>query len=65
MPRGDTDLFVSGALDSLSFVGLLAKLEQEFGIRISIDDIEIDNFRCLDKISDFVASRTEAAASTG
>lgn len=56
---------MSGALDSLSFVGLLAKLEQEFGIRISIDDIEIDNFRCLDKISDFVASRTEAAASTG
>lgn len=63
VPGGDTDLFESGALDSLGFVDLLARLEQEFGIRIAIGDIEIENFRCIEKIAEFVAKRKAAQLS--
>lgn len=62
VPGGDTDLFQTGALDSLGFVDLLARLEQEFGIRIAIEDIEMENFRCIEKIAQFVASRQAAMA---
>ena len=61
VPSTDTDLFESGALDSLGFVDLLARLEQEFGIRISIDDVEIDNFRCIKKIAGFIATQKATA----
>lgn len=57
IPSVETDLFQTGTLDSLGFVDLLARLEQEFGMKISIEDIEIENFRCIEKIAEFVANR--------
>jgi len=57
VPSGKTDLFGTGALDSLGFVDLLVGLEQEFGIKIPIEDIDIENFRCIEKIAEFVANR--------
>ena len=61
-PASDADVFESGLLDSLAFVGLLARLEQEFGICISLEDIEIENFRCVAKIADFVGKRQAGLA---
>lgn len=60
VPSVETDLFETGALDSLGFVDLLARLEQEFAIKISIEDIEMENFRCIEKIAQFVAQRRAA-----
>ena len=57
VPSEDADLFESGLLDSLGFVDLLVHLEQEFGTRIALDDLEIDNFRSITRIADFVGSR--------
>ena len=57
-PAIDTDLFDSGVLDSLAFVEVLLRLEQEFGVTVSLDDLELDNFRTLDRIAQFVAART-------
>lgn len=57
VPSVETDLFGTGALDSLGFVDLLVGLEQEFGIKIPIEDIDIENFRCIEKIAAFVANR--------
>ena len=57
VPSEDTDLFESGLLDSLGFVDLLVHLEQEFGTRIALDDLEIDNFRSIAGIANFVGSR--------
>jgi len=54
-PGSDTDLLATGILDSLALVELLLRLEQTFGMRISIDDLELDNFRSLDSIARFVA----------
>jgi acyl carrier protein len=50
-----TDLVDEGLLDSLAFVELLVCLEQEFGTAIPIDAIEIDNFKSIAKIAEFLA----------
>jgi len=59
-PSAETDLMESGLLDSLTLVELMASLEEKFGIRISFDEIEIDNFRSVRKIAEFVSQRNEA-----
>ena len=60
VPSFDTDLFDAGILDSLAFVELLLQLEREFGIRASVEDLEMDNFRSVTCIAGFVAARTPA-----
>ena len=62
IPSDDTDLFESGVLDSLAFVELLLHLEREFGVTTSIDDLEVENFRSIARIVEFVSSRTGFAA---
>jgi acyl carrier protein len=57
VPSGQTDLFETGALDSMAFVELLALLEEEFGVEVSLDDIEIDTFRSIERIAAYVVSR--------
>jgi acyl carrier protein len=58
VPSVDTDLFESGILDSLSFVELLMRLEHTFGVTTSVEDLEIDTFRSIARIADFVLERT-------
>jgi acyl carrier protein len=53
----DSDLFVGSGLDSLTFVELLAQLETEYGITIQLDDLELDNFRSIGKIGNFITQR--------
>ena len=53
-PSADTDLMESGLLDSLTLVELMSSLEEQFGIHISFDEIEIDNFRSARRIAEFV-----------
>ncbi len=67
VPSADTDLFESGALDSMAFVELLARLEGEFGIDVALADIAIDTFRSIERIAGFVEerSRMKRAAKTG
>jgi acyl carrier protein len=62
IPASDTDLFESGVLDSLAFVELLIHLEREFGVATSVHDLELENFKSIDRIADFVAARGGAAA---
>lgn len=54
VPSADTDLFESGVLDSMAFVELLAGLEREFGLKVSTEELEIENFRSIAKIAEFV-----------
>ena len=65
VPAFDTDLFDTGVLDSLAFVELLLQLEREFGVTTSVDDLEVENFRSIDSIADFVAARAGDAVLTG
>lgn len=65
VPSVDTDLFETGALDSLAFVELLLSLEQEFGIRVSIEALEIDHFRSIARIADFIVTLNGRSSAPG
>jgi acyl carrier protein len=60
VPSVDTDLVETGLLDSLTLVELLAQLEETFGVSISIDDLEFENFRSIASIAGFVDQRMVA-----
>ncbi|MGA8150821.1 MAG: acyl carrier protein [Terriglobales bacterium] len=59
VPSVDTDLFDSGILDSQRLVELLLHLEQRFNTRIEVEDLEIENFRCIEKIATFILRRQD------
>jgi D-alanine--poly(phosphoribitol) ligase subunit 2 len=61
VPSSDTDLLETGILDSLQFVELLYELEQHFGFRIKIEDIDLDDLRTLGRIARLVAANGAAA----
>jgi len=56
VPSPDTDLLESGILDSFQFVELLLQLEQNFNLRIKIDDIDLEDLRTLARIARLVAA---------
>jgi methoxymalonate biosynthesis acyl carrier protein len=58
VPSPDTDLIDTGLVDSLTFVEFLAQLEQEFGVHLSLDDLELDRFRTVTRIAAFVATKS-------
>ncbi len=62
VPSPETDLFEEGLLDSLGFVELLMHLEQEFGVTVTPEQLDLDNFRTLARIADFTASGLRAAS---
>lgn len=57
----ETDLMQSGLLDSLALVELLFHLEQELGIKISLETLELENFRSIARIAEFIAARDGVA----
>jgi methoxymalonate biosynthesis acyl carrier protein len=61
VPSSDTDLLETGILDSFQFVELLLQLEQRFGFRIKIEDIDLDDLRTLSRIARLVAASSGAA----
>lgn len=56
VPSPDTDLIESGILDSFQFVELLLQLEQNFNLRIKIDDIDLEDLRTLARIARLVTA---------
>jgi acyl carrier protein len=61
-PTPTADLIDGGLLDSLALVELIFAIEQEFGVSIKLDSLELDAFRSLDSITAFVESQTADAA---
>ncbi len=57
VPAPDTDLLATGRLDSVRMVELLLQLEKRFDLRVPIEDMEIDHFRSLAAIAEFIAVR--------
>jgi len=54
VPSVDTDLFETGILDSQRFVELLLHVERKFKTQIDIENFEIENFRCIEKIASLI-----------
>lgn len=46
----DDDILMTGRLDSLSLVELIFALEQEFEVRIALDELVIEDFRSVRSI---------------
>jgi len=53
-PADDANLVETGVLDSLMFVSLLLHVEQDFGVKINLEELEIENFNSVAKIANFV-----------
>jgi acyl carrier protein len=53
----DENLLLSGLIDSLAVMSLVAFLERRFSLKIPFDDVIIENFMSLDAIDAYVASR--------
>ena len=56
VPSPDTDLLETGMLDSLQLVDLLLLIEEEFGQRISLQAIELDDLRTLARLAELVGT---------
>ncbi len=51
VPSVETDLFASGAVDSLIFVELVVQLEEEFGLPIPLAELELEDLRSIARIA--------------
>lgn len=45
IPSAETDLIEVGIIDSLALVDLLLRIEEEFGVRVPLEELEIDDLR--------------------
>jgi len=50
-PADGVDMIEAGILDSLNVVALLLHGEQQLGLKVTVDDVEIDDFRTIDGIA--------------
>ncbi len=53
---GETELFSTGMLDSVSMVGLIAFIEEKTGTHIQPGDVTLDNFDTIDAIMAYADS---------
>ena len=56
------DIFALGFVNSLLAMQLVAFVEKEFGIAVQDDDLDLDNFRSIEAISQLVARKSGAPA---
>jgi acyl carrier protein len=56
IPSDETDLIESGVIDSLALVELLFALEQEFSVSLPLDTLDIESFRSVRTIGEFIAT---------
>lgn len=55
--HNETLVFKEGYFDSMGFIRLVSFLENEFGIRISDEDLVEQNFESINAISRFISAR--------
>jgi acyl carrier protein len=46
----DQDVIDAGLLDSLGLIELLVALEQEFGVQLDLEELDLDDFRTVERI---------------
>jgi acyl carrier protein len=65
VPSMETDLMETGILDSLTLVELLFHIEQELGLKISLETLDLDHFRSIARIAAYLASQNGARRNGG
>lgn len=57
----DVDLIEAGLLDSLMFVNLLVHLERDLEVIVTLETLDLDHFRSINRIVAFVAAAEQEA----
>jgi acyl carrier protein len=58
----EDDLLATGALDSMNLIQLLVSLEKHFGIRIPLEELQIEDVRSIESIARLVENHKLAHA---
>jgi acyl carrier protein len=53
-PGPDEDYFALGLVNSLLALELVAHVERRFGIEVAVEDLDLDNFRTMNRVTGFV-----------
>jgi methoxymalonate biosynthesis acyl carrier protein len=61
VPDSGVDLLATARLDSLGVVELIMHIEKDFGMRVELEDLELENFRTIDSIAAFITARLASA----
>lgn len=56
------DIFALGFVNSLIALQLVNFVESEFGVRVEDEDLDLDNFRSIDRIAGLIERKTGAHA---
>ncbi|QXV63894.1 acyl carrier protein [Mucilaginibacter sp. 21P] len=54
----DQDLFDSGIVNSLFSIQLVTFVEKNFNITVTVDDLDIENFKSVNAVFDFLQVKT-------
>jgi acyl carrier protein len=54
-PAPEVDIIDAGLLDSLGLVTLLFEIEQELGVQMPLESLEVDDFRSIEAIARLIA----------
>ena len=61
----DQDMFETGYVNSMFALQLVQFVEGKFGITVDSDDLELDNFRTVSAIAEFVERKKASSAVAG
>ena len=61
-PDPDVDLVQSGLIDSLGLVTLLFELEREFGVKIPLESLDVEDFRTIGSLLRTIAGLRQEAS---
>ncbi|MET0236197.1 MAG: acyl carrier protein [Kibdelosporangium sp.] len=56
----DDDYFEMGLVNSLFALELVTFVEQRFGFTVEVEDLRLEHFRTVDRLTGFVAAKTAA-----
>jgi methoxymalonate biosynthesis acyl carrier protein len=56
-PGPDEDYFALGLVNSLLALELVAHVERRFAIAVEVEDLDLDNFRTLNRVTAFVCRK--------
>jgi acyl carrier protein len=60
--RDDEDFFASGVVNSLFAIELMTYIERSFGVKITLSDLDMDNFKTIENISTFINKKKQQNA---
>ena len=60
----EEDIFATGFVNSLFAMELVTFIEKAFDITVESEDLDLDNFRSVERLAGFVAAKTEGRRSS-